>query len=83
VDTAFVGGPFATETSVVSIPQLAIAPSDGTNAIFSWTPPTWGWHLEETPSLNPAGWSNSRSGELNPVSVSTTNNARFYRLANS
>ncbi len=82
VDTSFAGGPFATETSVVSLPQLSITPSSGTNALVSWTPPTWGWHLQETPSLSPAAWSNSQSGELNPVSVGTTNNPNFYRLSN-
>lgn len=82
VDTAFAGGPFPTETSVVTIPQLTITPSTATNAIVSWSPPTWGWHLEETPALNPAVWSASSSGELNPVTVSATNTATFYRLAN-
>ena len=82
VDTSFAGGPFATETSVVSLPQLTITPSNATNAIVSWTPPTWGWRLQETPGLNPAAWSNSPIGELSPVSVSTTNNAKLYRLAN-
>jgi hypothetical protein len=80
VDTAFAGGPFATETSVVTIPQLTITPSNATNAIVSWSPPTWGWHLEERPALNPATWSSSASGELNPVSVNVTNAATFYRL---
>jgi hypothetical protein len=54
----------------------------GTNALVSWSPPTWGWHLEETPALNPAAWSNSPSGELNPTAVSTTHAAQFYRLVN-
>jgi len=80
VDTAFAGGPFASETSVVTIPTLTITPSTATNAIVSWTPPTWGWVLEETPSLNPVTWSNSPSGDLNPASVSRANDATFYRL---
>jgi hypothetical protein len=82
VDTSFAGGPFATEISVVSIPQLAITSSTATNALVSWTPPTWGWHLEETPGLNPVAWTNSLSGELNPATVSTTNPATLYRLKN-
>ncbi|MGN6555361.1 MAG: FG-GAP repeat domain-containing protein [Verrucomicrobiota bacterium] len=81
VDTAFAGGPFATETSVVTIPQLTITSSDSTHAIVSWTPPTWGWFLEETPALNPAAWSASPSVELNPVSVSITNTSKLYRLS--
>ena len=80
VDTSFAGGPFATETSEVTTPTLAITPSTTTNAIVSWTPPTFGWHLEETPALNPAAWTNSPSGELNPATVSTTNAATLYRL---
>jgi len=80
VDTSFAGGSFATETSVVSIPQLSITSTDTTNALVSWTPPTFGWHLEETPALNPPAWTNSPSGELNPASVSTTNPATSYRL---
>ena len=80
VDTSFAGVPFATETSEVTTPTLAITPSTTTNAIVSWTPPTFGWHLEETPALNPAAWTNSPSGELNPATVSTTNAATLYRL---
>jgi hypothetical protein len=56
--------------------------SSASNAIVSWALPTWGWYLQETPGLKPAAWSNSPSGELNPVSVSTANNAKVYRLAN-
>jgi len=82
VDTAFAGGPFATEVSAVSIPRLTIASSDATNAVVSWSPPTFGWRLEETPTISAAAWSNSYSGELNPVSVNTTNNAKLYRLKN-
>jgi hypothetical protein len=47
---------------------------------LSWTPPTWGWLLQESPALAPSSWSNAPSGELNPVSVSATNPATFYRL---
>jgi len=83
VDTAFAGGPFATETSVVTIPTLFVTTNSQPSTInISWTPPTWGWYLEETPALNPAAWTNSPSGVLNPVSVSTTNSATFYRLKN-
>jgi hypothetical protein len=82
VDTAFAGGPFATKTSVVTIPTLKIVSSGATNAFISWTPPTFGWLLQETPTVGPATWTNSPSGELNPVSVSTTNAAKFYRLVN-
>jgi hypothetical protein len=69
-------------TSVVTLPQLRLTPSTATNALVSWTPPTWGWHLEETPGLNPAAWTNSPTGESNPATVSTTNPATLYRLSN-
>jgi hypothetical protein len=83
VDTSFAGGPFATETSVISLPQLTVSLNPQPSTLnISWTPPTWGWDLEETPSLNPVAWSNSPSGEFNPVSVSTTNTAKLYRLKN-
>jgi hypothetical protein len=80
VDSAFAGGPFASETSVVSLPQLRIAGGAAPNAVISWTPPTFGMVLQERTPLNPGVWSNSPSGELNPVTVAATNSARFYRL---
>jgi hypothetical protein len=80
VDNSFAGGPFASEASAVTTPTLAIVPSSATNATVSWTPPTWGWFLQETPSLAPPAWSASPSGELNPATVSITNAAKLYRL---
>lgn len=53
-----------------------------TNAVVSWSPPTYGWHLQERTNLNAGAWSNSPSGELNPAAVSTTNSAKFCRLKN-
>jgi len=82
VDSAFAGGPFATETSVVSIPQLTIAPISSTNAIVSWAPPTFGWILQQSTNLNTAHWTPTPSGSANPATVPATNEARFYRLAN-
>ncbi len=52
VDTSFAGGPFATETSIVSIPQLTITPISSINAIVSWAPPTLGWFLQQTANLS-------------------------------
>jgi hypothetical protein len=80
VDTAFAGGPFATETSVVTIPTLAITASNATNAIVSWTPATWGWFLQERTNLTVGTWSSAPSGELNPVTIPGTNSAKFFRL---
>lgn len=65
---------------VTGAPTLSIAPGAPGFATISWAPATLGFVLQETPSLNPAAWTNSPSGSLNPVSVSTTNPAKFYRL---
>jgi hypothetical protein len=78
VDTAFAGGPFATECSVVSIPTMRFA----ANATLSWYPLTWGWHLQESPDLTPDSWSDSPIGEVNPATIPSTNTAKFYRLFN-
>ena len=80
VDTAFVGGPFATETSVVSIPQLAITPLDVTNAVVSWTPPTFGWVLQQSTNLGVSHWTPTASGSANPATLPATNGARFYQI---
>jgi len=83
VDTSYAGGPFATETSVVSDPVLNIAPATSTNALLYWTPPTFGWLLQTSPDLAPAAWSNAPSGGQNPVLVPLTNGLQktFYRLS--
>ena len=101
VDTAFAGGPFATETSVVSLPVLSIslnssasAQSSGATAPkqseggqpstlnLSWTPPTFGWVLQQSTGLNASNWTATASGSANPATVPVTNAARFYRLFN-
>jgi hypothetical protein len=83
VDTSFAGGPFAAETSVVTSPTLFLTTNSQPSTLnLSWTPPTFGWHLEETPALNPAAWTNSPSGALNPAAVTSTNPATLYRLKN-
>lgn len=48
--------------------------------MVSWTSPTVGWVLLETLNLAPAAWSNSPSGVTNPITVTDTNTAKFYRL---
>jgi len=83
VDTSFAGGPFATETSVVTIPTLFVSTNSQPSTInISWAPPTFGWHLEETPDLDVIVWENSVSGEENPTTVPITNSMRLYRLKN-
>jgi hypothetical protein len=79
IDGALAGGPFSSQSSVVSLPELSIRSSDTTNAIISWSPPTWGWQLEETEGLA-APWEPVSDGETNSFTVSITNAARLYRL---
>jgi hypothetical protein len=100
VDSAFAGGPFATETSVVSLPVLSVsinssasAQSSGATAPkqseggqpstlnLSWTPPTFGWVLQQNPNLNVNTWTNTPSGSVNPATLPATNGAQFYRLS--
>jgi hypothetical protein len=81
VDAGFAGGPFASEVSEVTIPQINILPNTATNALLLWTPPTFGWVLQTSPDLAPAAWSNAPSGALNPVLIPLTNAPKtFYRL---
>jgi len=61
-------------------PTLTIVPATPGNATISWTPNTPGWILQETWVLAPANWTNSPSGATNPIVVSATWPAKFYRL---
>jgi hypothetical protein len=50
-------------------------------ATISWAPETSsGFVLQWADSLAPTNWLNAPSGALNPVTIATTNAARFYRL---
>ena len=81
VDTAFAGGPFATETSVVSLPQLSVTRPDATNVLVSWTPPTFGWTLQQGTNLSVNNWTPTASGSANPAILPATNATTFYRLS--
>jgi len=62
-------------------PAVSIAPATPGFATLSWTPATSsGFVLQWADSLTPANWVDAPSGALNPVTISTTNAARFYRL---
>jgi hypothetical protein len=65
---------------VVGAPTLTIVPATPGNATISWSPNTPGFVLQETWGLSPANWTNSLSGATNPITVSSTNGAKFYRL---
>ncbi len=82
VDSAFAGGPFATQCSAISTPQLKLAANFASNSVISWSPPTWGWRLQESPNLTTGMWSDSLFGEMNPVTLPSTNTAKFFRLFN-
>ena len=56
------------------------APPDMT--ALSWSPTNApGYVLQWCDDLLSSNWFNAPSGTTNPVSISTTNSARFYRLA--
>ena len=78
------GGYWALPVAVQSsnAPTLHILPATTPGfATVSWTPPTPGFVLQVSPTLAPAIWSNAPSGVTNPVTISATLPARFYRLA--
>lgn len=63
------------------VPTLQIAPVAPELATLSWTPATSsGFALQHADVLAPTNWLNAPSGETNPVTLSLTNGARFYRL---
>jgi drug/metabolite transporter superfamily protein YnfA len=63
------------------VPMLSIAPAGFGLATISWTPAmSSGFVLQCADGLAPAVWSNAPSGALNPVTLATTNAAKFYRL---
>jgi len=62
-------------------PALSILPAASGLATLSWMPTTSsGFVLQYVDSLAPTNWLNVPSGEANPVTISSTNAARFYRL---
>ena len=76
------GGFWALPTAiqVTGAPTLTIAPATPGNATISWTPNTPGFVLQQTSVLSPSNWTNSPSGATNPITVTATNAAKFYRL---
>ena len=76
------GGFWALPTviQVIGAPTLAIAPATPGNATISWSPNAPGFVLQQTSVLSPSNWTNSPSGATNPITLSATNAAKFYRL---
>jgi hypothetical protein len=63
------------------VPMLSIAPAGFGLATISWTPAMPpGFVLQCSESVTNENWSNAPSGALNPVTIATTNAAKFYRL---
>lgn len=62
-------------------PVLSIVPVAPGFATISWSPAmSSGFVLQHTESLAPTSWVNAPSGAANPVTISTGNASRFYRL---
>jgi hypothetical protein len=60
-------------------PRLRIVPGARGFASLSWTPTNAsGFVLQSADRLAPANWLNAPSGAANPVTIPTTNAARFY-----
>ncbi len=76
------GGFWALTTAiqVIGAPTLMIAPATPGNVTISWSPATPGFVLQQTSVLSPSNWTNSPSGATNPITLSATNAAKFYRL---
>lgn len=70
--------PIAVQTT--NAPTLSIANGAPGFAIISWAPATPGFVLQVSASLSPPAWTNAPSGATNPVTVSATLPARYYRL---
>ncbi len=65
---------------VEGAPTLTISPAPPGFCTISWTPSSSGFVLQETWDLSPANWTNSPSGSTNPVTLTTTATAKFFRL---
>lgn len=70
----------ATGLVTVLVPSLTFTPGVASTATVSWPTNAAGYTLEQNTSLNPNGWTPAPSGLTNPLTISTTNTALFYRL---
>jgi hypothetical protein len=78
LDGGFWAGAVAVQTP--GAPTLNILPGLGGVAIISWSPATPGFVLQVSDTLTPPDWSDAPNGGINPATVSTTGNTKFYRL---
>ena len=66
---------------IVLIPLvLEIVPSEQNTITLSWNPPDPAWIVQESPDLSPTSWTNSASGNTNPVTVPMETSKKFFRL---
>ena len=61
-------------------PTLNINPAGPGNMTLSWQPPTPGFVLQQSDSLNLPLWTNTPGGTSSPISLPKDSSARFYRL---
>jgi hypothetical protein len=62
------------------IPKMTIAKAGAHQQTISWSPAPPGFILTESTNLLSTNWINSISSITNPVTVTTTNGVKFYRL---
>jgi T5SS/PEP-CTERM-associated repeat protein len=74
------GAAYVFDLSLLNPPLLSIAPSGVSQVTVSWAPPTPGFALQESLSLSPVAWSNSPSGQTNPVTIPVIGSTKFFRL---
>ncbi|MCX6887639.1 MAG: hypothetical protein NTX27_21680 [Verrucomicrobia bacterium] len=76
------GGFWALPVAVQSTdsPTLLITGSAPGLVTISWAPATPGFVLQVSDTLTPPAWINALSGTTNPISISATLPARFYRV---
>lgn len=76
----FAGAAYIFDLTLLSSPVLSIPPNGVSQATLSWTLATPGLALQETLSLGPANWSNSPSGQTNPITLPATGQTKIFRL---
>ena len=72
---------YALAFAVPVAPLRAQLVADGaTNTLAKVTNTFPGFGLQESLSLSPVAWSNSPSGETNPITLPASGQTRFFRL---
>lgn len=73
------GAAYVFDFPITPAPVLSIAPSGVSQITLSWTP-TLGFVLQESLNLAAVSWTNSLSGETNPITLPVSSQAKFFRL---